>query len=124
MYPLMTPRELLTVTSGFAVHQMGEGSFGYRILSRAGVFTAEPYALFTAIRHIAEIVRPPKKCLILTDSLSSIKVMLSRRIAHRTHPMVYECKQLCLFQNGIEVKLIGILPHVGLVGNELVDEQA
>jgi hypothetical protein len=50
------------------------------------------------------VIRPPDRCLILTDSLSSIKAMLSRKIAHQTLPLVYECKQLCwsLCQNGIE----------------------
>jgi hypothetical protein len=44
---------------------------------------------------------------------------------HQTHPLVYECKQLrwSMCQIGIEVKLMWI-PHVGLVGNELVDERA
>jgi ribonuclease HI len=32
------------------------------------------------------------------------------------------CWSLC--QNGIEVKLMWILSHVGLVGNEMVDERA
>jgi hypothetical protein len=75
----------------------------YRILSPAGVFTAELSALFTALRHIAEVIRPPERFLILTDSLSSIKAIGSRRIAH---PLVYECKQLCwsMCQNGNEVK--------------------
>jgi hypothetical protein len=68
----INPRELLTVTSGygascifymdgfliegcadFAFHQIGVGGFGHRILSLAGVFTAEFSALFTALRHIA-----------------------------------------------------------------------
>jgi hypothetical protein len=51
--------------------------------------------------------------------------MLSRKIAHQTHPLVYECKQLCwsLCQNGIEVKLMWIPSHVGLVGNGLVDDR-
>jgi hypothetical protein len=35
----------------FAVHQMGVGG------GPTGVFTAELSALFTAIRHIAEVVR-------------------------------------------------------------------
>jgi hypothetical protein len=102
----MYPRKILTVTSvygascifytddsliegfaGFAVHQMGVGGLGHKILSPAGVFTAELSALFTALRW------PLKRCLILTDSLSSIKVMLSRKIAHQTHPLVYEYKQ-------------------------------
>jgi ribonuclease HI len=87
-----------------------------------GVFTAKVRALFTALRHIVEVIRPLEKCLILTDS---IKAMLSRKIKHQTHPMVYECKQLCwsLCQNGIEVNLMWIPSHVRLVGNELVDER-
>jgi hypothetical protein len=113
---------------GFAVHQMGVGGFDHKIPSPAGVFSAELSALFTALRHITEVIRPPERCIVLTDSLSSIQVqvMLSRRIAHQTHPLVYECKQLCwsLCQNGIEVKLMWIPSHVGLVGNQLVDKQA
>jgi ribonuclease HI len=41
---------------------------------------AELSALFTALRHIAEVIRPPERCLILTDSLSLIKAMLSRKL--------------------------------------------
>jgi hypothetical protein len=112
MYSLVVPCELLTWTSGygascifytdgsliegcagFAVHQMSGGGFEHNILSPAGVFTAELSALFTALRHIAEVIRPPARCIILIDSLSSIKAMLSRRIAHWT--LLYECKQLC-----------------------------
>jgi hypothetical protein len=114
MYSLVAPRELLTVTSGyglscifytdgslidgyacFAVHQMGVDGIGNKVQGPAGVFTAELSALFTALRHFAEVIRPPEKCLILTDSLSAIKAMLSRKIAHQTYPLVYECKQLC-----------------------------
>jgi hypothetical protein len=53
--------------------------------------------------HIAEGIRPPETCLILTDSLSSIKAMLSRKFTHQTHPLVYKCKHLCwsLCQNGL-----------------------
>jgi hypothetical protein len=145
MYSLVASRKLLTVTSGydalcifytdgfliegcasFAVHQMVVGGFGHKIPSPAGVFTAELSVLFTALRHIGEAIRPPERCLILTDSLSSIKAILSREIAHQTHPLVYECKQLCwsLCQNEIEVKLMRIPSHVRLVRNELVDELA
>jgi hypothetical protein len=55
---------LIEVCAGFAVHQMGVGGFGHKIPSRAGVFTAELSALFTALRHIAEVIRPPEICLI------------------------------------------------------------
>jgi hypothetical protein len=88
MYSLLAPRELLTVTSrygpscilftdgsliegcaGFAVHQMHVRGFGHKIQSPAGVFTAELSGLFTALRHIAEVIWPPERFLILTDSL-------------------------------------------------------
>jgi ribonuclease HI len=105
---------LIEGCAGFAVHQMGVGEFGYKIPSPADVFTAELSALFTALRHIAEDIRPPERCLILTDSLSSIKAMLSRKIAHQTHPLVYECKQLC------RSLWMWISSHLGLVGNELM----
>jgi hypothetical protein len=101
MYSLVAPRELFTVTSGygascifntdgsliegfegFADYQMGVGGFEHKISSLAGVFTAELSVLFTALRHIAEVIRPPERCFILTDSLSSINAMMSRKIAH------------------------------------------
>jgi hypothetical protein len=65
------------------------------LIEGCGVFTAELSTLFTALRHIAEVIRAPERCLILTDSLSLNRAMLSRKIAHQTHPLVYECKQLC-----------------------------
>jgi hypothetical protein len=79
---------------------MGVGGNGHKIPSPAGVFTA--------LRHIAEVIQPLERSLILTDSLSSMKPVLSRKIVHQTHPLVYECKQLCwnLCQNGIEVKFM------------------
>jgi hypothetical protein len=53
---------------------MSVGGFGHKIQSSAGVFTAELSALFTALRHIAEVIRPPENFLILTDCLSSIRL--------------------------------------------------
>jgi hypothetical protein len=51
------------------------GGFGHKIPSPAGVFTVKLSGLFTALRHIAEVLRPPERCLILTDSLISIKTI-------------------------------------------------
>jgi hypothetical protein len=100
--------------------------FGYRISSPAGIFTAELTALFVTLRHIGEVSQPPEKCLILTDSLSSVKVLVSRKISHRTDPLVYECKQMCidLLKDEVEVEIMWISAHVGLEGNEIVDERA
>jgi hypothetical protein len=101
MYSVVAPLELLTVTAryaasmvfdtdgslidgcaGFAFHRAGEGGFGYKISSLAGIFTAELTDLFVTLRHIGEVTQPPEKCLILTDSLSSVKAVLSRKISH------------------------------------------
>jgi hypothetical protein len=52
--------------------------------------------------------------LILTDKLSSVKVLLSRKISPRTHSLVYECKQICsdLLEDGVEVVMICIPAHM------------
>jgi ribonuclease HI len=100
MHSLVAPRELSVVTSeyvelavfytdgsliegsaGFAIHPTGVGGFGFKLSSPAGVFSAELSALFMALHHIRQVIKPPEKCLILTDSLSSIRTMLSKRIS-------------------------------------------
>jgi hypothetical protein len=58
---------LIEGCASFAVHQMGVGECGHRILSPAAVFTAELSALFTALRHTAEVIRPPERSLILNE---------------------------------------------------------
>jgi hypothetical protein len=97
MYSLVASHELLTVTSGFAPLCIfyTDGSLVEGYAGFASVFTTKLSAIFTALRYIAEVILPPERCLILTDSLSSIKAMKSSKIAHHTHPLVYRCKQLC-----------------------------
>jgi hypothetical protein len=58
----------------------------------------------------------------LIDSLSSVKALLSRKISHRTHLLVIECKQMCsdLLEDGVEVQIMWIPSHVGLVGVKFV----
>jgi hypothetical protein len=82
-----TDGSLIEGSTGFAIHRTGVGELGFKLSSPAGVFSAEVRALFMALRHIREVIQPPEKCLILTDSLSSM-AMLSRRISWRTHPPV------------------------------------
>jgi hypothetical protein len=134
MYALVAPRELSVVTSeyvesavcytdgsliegsaGFAIHRTEISRFGFKLSSLAGVLSAKLSTLFMALQHIREVIQPPEKCMILTDGLSSIKAMLSRKISWRTHPHVYECKQLCfdLMRDLIEVKLMWIPPMWG-----------
>jgi hypothetical protein len=54
-----TDCSLIEVCAGFAVHQMGVGGFGYNIWGPAGLLTAEFSALFTTLRHVTEVIRPP-----------------------------------------------------------------
>jgi hypothetical protein len=53
--------------------------------------------------------------VFLTDSLSSVRALFSRKILHRIHPLVYECKQMCsdLLEDGVEVEITWIPAHVG-----------
>jgi hypothetical protein len=97
MYSVVAPRELVTMTSryavccsmvfdtdgslidrctGFAFHRAEESGFGYKISSPAGIFTVELTALFVTLRHIGVVIQPPEKCL------SSVKTLLSRKISH------------------------------------------
>jgi ribonuclease HI len=123
---LFTDGSLIDGCIGFAFHQTGEDGFGYKISIPAGIFTAELIALFVTLRHIGEVIQPPEKCLIFKDSLSLVKALLSRKISHRTHPLVYECKQMCsnLLEDGIEVEIMWFSSQVGLESNEIVDERA
>jgi hypothetical protein len=62
--------------------------------------------LFVTLRHIGEVFQPPERCLILTDSLSSVKALVSRKISYRTHPLVCECSDL--LEDGVEVEIMWI----------------
>jgi hypothetical protein len=70
------------------------------------------------MRHIVEVIQLPEKCLILTDSMSSYKTLLSRKISHRIHLLVYKCKQMCseLLGDGVGVDIMWIPSYVGLEG--------
>jgi hypothetical protein len=70
---------------------------------------------------IGEVIQSPEKCLILTDSLSSVRTLLSRKISHRTHSLVYKCQQMCsdLLEDGVEVEIMWIPSHVGLESHEI-----
>jgi hypothetical protein len=89
----------------FFIWMDAQGGSGYKISSLAGIFTAK---LTTLLRYIREDIQPLETCLILTDSLSSVKALLSRKKSHRTHPLVYECKEMCsdLLRNGVQVEIM------------------
>jgi hypothetical protein len=51
---------------------------------------------YKIVKKTHPIIQPPERCLILTDNLSLIKAMLSRKIVHQTHPLVYEYQKFVL----------------------------
>jgi ribonuclease HI len=82
--------------------------------------------LFVTLRNIEAVIQPLENCLVFTDSLSSVKALLSKKTSHQTHPLVYECKEMCtdLLEDGVKVEIMWIPSHVGLEGNEIVGERA
>jgi hypothetical protein len=64
--------------------------------------------------------------LILTDSMSSIMAMESRKISLHTHPCVYEGKQKFwqLTRSGREVSCMWVPAHVRIARNEKADFEA
>jgi ribonuclease HI len=88
------------------------------------VFTAELAAIHMAMDHIDN--ETLGRYLLLTDSMSSIRVMESRQISLYTHPFVYECKQKCwqLTLSVREVSFMWVPTHVGIAGTERVDFEA
>jgi ribonuclease HI len=143
MYPVVAPLELRTVialfspsnlfytdgslmdgVAGFAVHHSMNCNIGFRMRGSASVFTVELAAIRMDMDHIEN--EALGRYLILTDSMSSIKAMESRKISLHTLPFVYECKQKCwqLTRSGSEVRFMWVPAHVGVAGNETTDFEA
>jgi ribonuclease HI len=92
---------------------------------QASVFTVELAAICMAMDHIEN--EALGNYLVLTDSMSSIRAMESRKIISlHTHSIVYECKQKCwqLTRSGREVSFMWVPAHVGIAGNERADYEA
>jgi hypothetical protein len=83
-----------------AIHRTKDSGFGCMISISA--------ALFMSLRHIRKVIQPPERCFVLTDILCSVKALLSRKMLHRTNPLVYGCKQMCSdpLWNGVEDEIM------------------
>jgi ribonuclease HI len=83
------------------------------------VFTSEISAIFLALTQ-------PGRYLVVTDSMSYLKALQTRRVAPRTHSLAYEIKEACwwLKNNRYEIHMMWIPSHVGVRGNELADQLA
>jgi ribonuclease HI len=110
--------------TGFGVYHVENFELGLRLKEPCGVFTSELTAILQALTHIKS--HSPGKFLILTDSLSSIAALQSQYISPKTHSLVYDCKVAfwILLGIGYEISIGWVPSHVGIGGNERVDQIA
>jgi hypothetical protein len=81
-----TDGSLIDGKAGFFVHNSIDCNIGFQLEGPCSVFTTELYAISTALSHMIQN-EPPGQFLILTDSLSSLKAMESKKLSHHTNPM-------------------------------------
>jgi hypothetical protein len=76
------------------------------VLGSLGVFTSQMSAIFVALIHIG--AHFSGRYLILTNNMSSLKVLRTRRVTRGTHSVVYEIKEACwwLKNNGYEIHMM------------------
>jgi ribonuclease HI len=143
LYPIIAPREVSVITesypvshviytdgsmiddrTGFAIHNYSDCKLEQRLQSPSSVFSAEIFAIKSALQHIS--TQSQGKYLILSDSMSSLMAMESRKFSYKSHPIVLHTKQLYfeMQQSGRDVVLSWVPAHVGVPGNEVADEMA
>jgi ribonuclease HI len=116
--------------AGFTVHNRNYET-RHQLAKPSSAISAKISAIRRALEHIQICPRGRYLilycivlyCIVLSDSLSSVMAMRSRRISCKTHTWVYESKQIYwdLQQLNYDVKLMWILSHAGILGNEVAD---
>jgi ribonuclease HI len=101
--------------TGFGVYQLSGGEISFRLREPSGVFTSELSAIFMALVQIGD--HHPAEFIILSDSMSSLRAMRTRKISPRTHSLVYEIKEASwwLERHGHGIHIMWISSHVGLM---------
>jgi hypothetical protein len=100
------------------------GEISFRPREPSGVFTSELSAIFTALVQIRD--QHPGKFIILSDSMSSLRALQTRKISPKTHSLVYEIKEASWWpeRHGYGIHIMWIPSHVGVMGNERADHLA
>jgi len=64
--------------------------------------------------------------IVITDSLSSLEALESQRISFKTYTLILECKEVLwkLQERNYRIVIMWVPSHVGIEGNETVDEIA
>jgi hypothetical protein len=79
--------------NGFDVYHCGGSESSFHLREPIGVFTWKMSAIFVVLIQIR--ARRPGRYLIVIDSMSSLKALQNRKVAPRTHSLVYEIKDVC-----------------------------
>ena len=120
------PSHLLCFTDGsksgprtgyaFSIHNTIKS---YRMRNSASIFTAELTAIFSCLSHLT-CLSPPLKCLILSDSLSSLfaiqDLQSSNPIVQRIHVLINS-----LSSSSISISFLWIPGHIDLKEHDAVD---
>jgi hypothetical protein len=93
-----TDRSKSGADAGFGVYHSGGPQSSFRVREPSGVFTSEISVIFVALIQI-------KARLFVTDSMNSLKALQTRRVAPRTHSLVYEIKEACWWLKNNEYEI-------------------
>jgi hypothetical protein len=86
-----TDGSMIDNVAGFSVDNRNYET-GHQLAKQSSVFSAEISAIRMALEHIQ--IYPRGRYLILSDNLSSLRALRSRRITCKAHPWDYESKHI------------------------------
>jgi hypothetical protein len=101
-----------------------DGSKGRRVPVLVYIILLVPSPAFVIGNQVECLLRRPRRYLIVTDSSSFLKTLQTRKVASRTHSLVYKIKKTCwwLKNNEYEIHMMWIPSLVGVRGNERTDQ--
>lgn len=99
---------------------------GVKLPEQMSIFSAEGLAIFAALQFEEEKVRESKHWIVLTDSMSCLKVLQSNKFDSRFNYILYDIRKLYfkLTGNGIDIILMWVPSHSGVSRNENADKLA
>ncbi|CAG9790271.1 unnamed protein product [Diatraea saccharalis] len=87
----------------------------------SSIFTAEAYAIYTALQYIRGI-RDNKYFLIITDSLSVLTCLENVSISYKNNTYITKIRELLMENLDKEIEFLWVPSHSGITGNETVDK--
>jgi ribonuclease HI len=106
-----------------AAYYDSSAKFGrcFNLDNNASVFTAEVYAIYTALQYIRAI--PNHTCfLIVTDSLSTLDCLKNPKISYKNNIYITRIREYLLSNMDQIIEFIWVPSHSGITGNEVVDK--